>query len=416
MKSSFILVSGSITSGKSTLLSLLDGHSDIFTLPFLHDKILTGILNIPIFDGLPSWFTDYMDAYNIINYIYDNTDLKILRLISFQKEILMHIDRNKTLRIPFDFKFNVLEQNIFDELKYIKREYILPNYIGEIVFSNMSKLLHGKEFRYYLSQAENGFVDYNNIIKKYPNIKIIFIKRDRFSWIYAHVKRASFYLNKRFDVVLTQIFENDTRIKNLLYLEQLITYYAKDNPYNITILDFDELIHKTQFVTKKLLNYLEIKDANALRTTTVLGKSVPLLRYVRDDVYRDASAYEMSCIRQTVHDYIKRTWPVESGIAEKLAGNEVYFWGCGEMLRHKKWLFESVKPICILDDTICSLSDDLIPRYVDDIPVLHPDTVLPHSKPLPIIIFAGQNATSIIRDKITKYPSVTAIYACSPCL
>ena len=85
---------------------------------------------------------------------------------------------------------------------------------------------------------------------------------------------------------------------------------------------------------------------------------------------------------------------------QKLRYKKVYFWGCGEIYTMRKHLFADSLPQAILVDTPYEG-----PSCVTDIPVVHPDTVLPNT-PLPIIIFskAGVEICRRIKDKYPQYP------------
>lgn len=91
---------------------------------------------------------------------------------------------------------------------------------------------------------------------------------------------------------------------------------------------------------------------------------------------------------------------------ERLHGREVYFWGCGEMYRNKRHLFQDIRPRCILVDR------GEPPQEMDGIPVRHPDSELDGKKLLPIVIFSG--SPFIIYHTISKrYPLYTDVVTCA---
>ena len=67
-----------------------------------------------------------------------------------------------------------------------------------------------------------------------------------------------------------------------------------------------------------------------------------------------------------------------------LAGQKVYFWGCGEIYQARKNFFRACKPQAILLDVESSL------RELDGIKVCRAEDILRESEPLPIIIFSNQ--------------------------
>lgn len=98
----------------------------------------------------------------------------------------------------------------------------------------------------------------------------------------------------------------------------------------------------------------------------------------------------------------------EAQLADRLAGNDVYFWGSGGMLRRKLRVFSRCRPVCILTE------DEDAPASIGGIPVRHPDAELAQGRALPVVIFAGESARAIIRDKIRRsYPWLGEVYHCA---
>lgn len=121
----------------------------------------------------------------------------------------------------------------------------------------------------------------------------------------------------------------------------------------------------------------------------------------------------MAClVRGALKQYgygIRDLKPIERDAtkAAELAGKEVIFWGCGEMYKRKCHIFRESRPKYIL-------SEFPAPAMVHGIPVQHPDNVLPHAAPVPIVIFAGIEGGGEIKKKIqTLYPQFTDIYVCT---
>ncbi len=93
--------------------------------------------------------------------------------------------------------------------------------------------------------------------------------------------------------------------------------------------------------------------------------------------------------------------------ARELAGKEVIFWGSGEMYKRKCHIFRESRPKCVLSESPAS-------GTIHGVPLLHPDDVLPHADPVPIVIFAGAEGATKIQEKIReKYPQFTDIYVCT---
>lgn len=98
----------------------------------------------------------------------------------------------------------------------------------------------------------------------------------------------------------------------------------------------------------------------------------------------------------------------EMAAAARLAGQKVYFWGCGEMFRRKRHVFSNCRPVCLLADTPSR------PDSVEGLAVRHPDEVVPSGETLPVVIFAGKTACeTILRTIRQNYPKLTDIYCCT---
>lgn len=108
-------------------------------------------------------------------------------------------------------------------------------------------------------------------------------------------------------------------------------------------------------------------------------------------------------LQQIIHDRHMQYLAKE---IERLEGQEVYFWGCGELYQYKRHLFHKTRPRCIL------VNKGTPPDTVDGLPVRHPADVLPEGEPLPIVIFS-QMPNMICRTIARHYPQYTDIVACA---
>jgi radical SAM superfamily enzyme YgiQ (UPF0313 family) len=123
--------------------------------------------------------------------------------------------------------------------------------------------------------------------------------------------------------------------------------------------------------------------------------------------------------------------------ARRLAGQEVYFYGCGELYQRYKHIFRNSKPKAILrdisnpspvplDNRMCffnsnsdsmylglatSSGDKVENNEIDGLPIFSSEDILSNAKPLPIIIFS-QNAGIISNKILRNYPTFTDIVTC----
>lgn len=225
---------------------------------------------------------------------------------------------------------------------------------------------------------------YEHIVKRGGNITFQFIignpleKADHFEANLDFIKQfkydithktflstTCFYLMFFPGVELTQMFPNINQLPR----------NAEDWFYKCLLLDIRRLIDDKNFEC--------IRDDPQYRTDLEKLRSLRHL-LVRDQHY----AYVFDSIR-------------------RLRGKEVYFWGCGEMYRRKKHLFNEVKPICMLLD---------IPLHemtsIDGLPIKHPDEILLGRQPRPIVVFSRDQGT-IFRKILKKYPAYKDIISCA---
>ncbi len=123
----------------------------------------------------------------------------------------------------------------------------------------------------------------------------------------------------------------------------------------------------------------------------------------QDDFYMKRPDRLFGLMLNIIHD---RHYQYLYAEIERLKGKDVYFWGCGEMYHYKRHLFSELKPRCIL------VNKGEHPKALDNLPVLHPDKILPQGDVLPIVIFSISPNT-ICRTIARLYPQYTDIVACA---
>jgi glycosyltransferase involved in cell wall biosynthesis len=109
--------------------------------------------------------------------------------------------------------------------------------------------------------------------------------------------------------------------------------------------------------------------------------------------------------RQTVHPLGIRSIEEE---AKRLAGREVYFWGCGSLYSLRNHLFAKSRPRCVLVD----IERENTPQYIDGLPIKHPRNALPGGDVLPIVIFI-QDINAVYRTIREHYPQFTDLVFCN---
>lgn len=122
--------------------------------------------------------------------------------------------------------------------------------------------------------------------------------------------------------------------------------------------------------------------------------------------YGDAAQYqnimELLDLRNKLYDETFHKFFMPE--AARLNGQDVYYWGCGDLYHKNKNLLRELRPKALLLDIPYSG-----PAEIDGIPVLHPQEVT--DAPLPVLLFSGR--PSFIYRKIQRdYPLFSDVVPC----
>lgn len=166
---------------------------------------------------------------------------------------------------------------------------------------------------------------------------------------------------------------------------------------NLWRLSYNEIASTlyTQWFNKRYRNILLVELSNKIdqETFNIIES---------DDHIYDERFLEQLLFKISWHEHRKYIYDQ----AERLAGREIYFWGCGEIYNALHMFFnKSIVKQIIVDKGPHA-------ENVNGIPVGHPDDILPDADAIPIVIFSNQ-ATNICKKIQEKYLQYTDIVTCT---
>ncbi|MDR1450741.1 MAG: hypothetical protein LBI57_00165 [Helicobacteraceae bacterium] len=313
IKKKILLITGAVTSGKAALACLLEGHPEAFAMPFWHDKVASGLTNFH-FPG-PTRLLGYPAAkiWSIMNALTNDTDINVLKLFSLQQKFVYPASAGEIIEFPTNFNYYDLEVNIYNDLTKLETENINADNITSIMFKNLQNIFSPKTIdtcKYYVSQSTNGFIRYEDFFKAYSGggggSKIIYVKRDIVDWLFTMAWRSSRCSHEKMMGSINWVFENDPRIKNLIYLDKNIENLQSKYPQNLKIIKFEDLILRHEIVIKEVCGFLQIEEHKNMFVPTILGTEIPLVKEIKDDISKIITSEEDKHIRNWLRKYKSR--------------------------------------------------------------------------------------------------------------
>ena len=307
-----ILIAGSPTSGKGTLGCFLDGHPDIFSLPFWHDKIATGLTDFRYNDFCAPWLGKNAKVLPILNAILTKTDFNVLELFANQGYCTYPVSANETLNFDLNIDYAELKQLFINTLMTFETSQYNPNNIIQVILNSLVKIFNrSNSYKYFVSHSTNGFTHYDKFLEVFPNSKILYVKRNRIDWLYSLAwRRCNCDHNKMIESI-NWIFQNDSRLKDLIWLENNIDNFVKKYPQSIKIIDFNELIFNPNTVIDEILSFLKIEKSDVAYTPSLFNKKLDLINEIKDDVNKIATSEEITLINNLFTNYVPPLTKIE---------------------------------------------------------------------------------------------------------
>ena len=307
-----IFISGSAYSGKSSLIYLFEGHSEILA-NVLHFKIIDSLNEI---NNTFNWIDhskkedsnelafffkkdksitkiSKKDYQKLFNRIYD-----FLKDHAIKKQYPNLITSFQDTWLEFNFDYENFEKKIIDQLfkhgnsiTISYEDYIDIFYYN--FFSNWKDInfINSQDYfnkKYLVNKLPNNVESIEFILNETKDSKIIFVERDLIgimkSRVLEHIKQRNLNI-KEFDRIFYSISKSEFFDKAISYSNKVKKLKTKYNN-RIYITDLNNLVYETEEEMKKISNFCQINYEEIISKKTHLSKNIEnQTNEINDDKY-----------------------------------------------------------------------------------------------------------------------------------
>jgi len=307
-----IHIDGWFAGGKSILWSLLDGHKDVYVSP-LHDYTFAMFLK----DDFHHW----LKAKNLLffrNSLSTTSYYKFEQIFKYGS-LDVALSANETMKIPYNIDFYKLDKSFISKLEALK--VWSPETIIESLYQTLYELNEQQGNPQHFAFMGNAYryKSYYNIPKLFPNMKTIIIKREIKNIIASRTNRKS----RPIDVKEYQAFAPDfEHLINSGEVNRISDYFAhmqrlqSQYPEKFLIIDFEDLVYKTQETMQVVANYLSIEYNKILQVPTRDGilleqNGITLISNENDNAEQLLTPKEIQTIENGIAHYNKNTYDIK---------------------------------------------------------------------------------------------------------
>ena len=303
-----VFVGGAVMSGKNILWRLLDGHPRILS-NHMHSNIGYLVLSDNVkkyflqeIPGIAHETHQFIPLCNIVYSTGEKVSVEIGRffyalytftnyktLFSWSKGNSMFVNwkEGENERFPFIFDINSFEKKLENEL-FVSNKVFTEEEVLDIIYSSYIYSLGNKTFyekllehdQYFVDTLPNGINPIRMVAEKVLGSKIIVMKRDLESLLYANAARIMSYKG---DVQV-----NDTFMRVLYnqkqFEEKMKIFYndltkIKISQKNVLVVDFNNLILDTESTMKDIAKFIGIEYDPILALPSINGKIISNEKY-----------------------------------------------------------------------------------------------------------------------------------------
>lgn len=260
--------------GKSVLLSLLDGHKDVFSCP-IHD-----FTHIPFCfaDARPDWLESI--ETDQIRRLLCQSGYYRFEFHAQKKAILFSLSSKEKIwvKIPFEIDFHNFERMWMCKLNELKQETRCTEDLLRSIYASLqtSLGLNPKRLVATMSQVKPGYVGL--LLEKFPTAKTIHIRRSLPGVMATRVNRTADpqrggsnkdgYIGSFSKRIFSSEIEKICHHYN--EIDRLVEKYSE----KVLVIDFNDLIINTKVTMRKVTNFLQIDYSDNLVEPSILG--IPL--------------------------------------------------------------------------------------------------------------------------------------------
>lgn len=295
-----VMIIGVPTSGKTTILKLLDSHSKL-NVAHTDDKILDFFVNFNLneiekkLDKVNNSYSGRsttekvvklkINKNDIINYsiplhvyiLKNYTSIHNLEILSKLKQLPSEHSSKIKKSETFDFDYCKFEKiffnSIFENKKLNSEQYIELYYKAYFLSWNNSIDDNDKEMLIF--QGPNNFNSAQYVLNENFDIKIIFNNRDDYSRIISNSFRIQRILKNKniIQIVLSDLANNFSKNKRV-YLEKKMHDLSNSFRNKIFNTSFNKITFETKLEMGKISKWLGLKFENSLIKPSLGGELV----------------------------------------------------------------------------------------------------------------------------------------------
>ena len=289
--------------GKSFLLSLLNGNSNIACYPFHkfgispeHYKIKNYLIKRTTTHPYARKYFEYNERNTIKIKLYNekqiykiNISELILFIINNNNSIPYMLESHSTKKLPvfagdsyyeyinIDFDFNLFINNIEKNIDLYRQEIFELEDLDNIIYNSFLNSTdqynsNSLQYRYYCQCTSNSLDEINFLLEYYKNLKLIYIKRDLVSGSYSIAKRlSSKYIDSPSKNHLKKImfnYSSERKIKEDIFFNSLRN---NSNKNKLLIINFDDIFNKRSDVLHNICDFLEIKFEESMMSPHMMS-------------------------------------------------------------------------------------------------------------------------------------------------
>jgi len=276
-----IMISGAYTSGKTTLVSLLEGHSKILAIPLWHDMLIDIFLSYikNIKEIQVNSFRGNNERVINLRKMLANQDYPMLEQFALQQKIALIVSADENDFLKFNFDFYKHDKTFFESIYNLSFDDITLFNLIELFCKSFIE--NWKDYKntfentkYFISASEPGFCQYDYLFRNYRDVKVIYIKRNINEWFLTVTKRIFNIFPKYSNENVLYFMKNDPRIYNTIKMDLECYEYQQQYNNRFLVIDFNELILNHKQVIQQVVEFLNLEFEDILLKPTWLSEEL----------------------------------------------------------------------------------------------------------------------------------------------
>jgi len=315
-----ITVCGLPASGKSFLISLFDGHPEIYCRAFFHDSISSLLCLYPKYSENADFEKKVNDgsvnkAYYLRKLLTQYGEYySRLEIVGRRKFFAYTFSADKFMKVPIDFDFYRLDKNVMTEV--FEADDATPLNLFNIIYKNLMMATNQKntdKIKYCVSMANNDLSDYELLINTYKHGKVIFVNRNLMDCLGSTI--LIFY-DKPFSSALQKFFRyNAAIVHEYARAVEKAEKLARKYPERMRVVDFEGLFTDRERIMRDICQWLKVDFNAGLTKPTIMDQEFPaeISSRVQDSMVDKLSKDDFEALLSYVSAYTGNRYDAHSG-------------------------------------------------------------------------------------------------------